>query len=1447
MNKNFRILLITVLLCSMFTSITSISEPLSDSRESDNQCKPLLGSNSQASIQADPITLYTAEMSDGTIDYDGDSYIDIYYVNITLQIHIPGIYYLIALANVTSISEYSPFPYVLGQDLTAYQGDGMKFLGDVINEDITLQLGFQGQEFNISGISGHIGIFNMSLFDMTNFDPENPPPTGLPPIVYSIGNTVPTEPMIFVSSRAYDASEFEPVFRIFAESWSDEYLDADGDGYYDYFHLIANVNSSYEGWIKANVEIDGYQRAENLTYAYKGILNPIDFWWSAYELNSDGPFNVTSLYFQAWDESTESWQYIMEEEPPDYISSVPPLPRQTSTPYVTISQDNDTWTFDVLDVDTNGKMDTVSITFPVNVSAYAQYRFEGYLVSKYGHELRSENITWLNNGTNTLVELLFDIRELRTMNDFAGEYYFLGNASFHPELNLTLWNYFYVEVRHDDYYFSEYAEGEITHNNALFKEDIDPLPSMAIPITTSEVLEANTKLRYWINFTQPLDSDNLLNLTISLNHPSGIPAYIIDPYGYYLGEIGFDFEVFNFSDVFQYSKLWHSEDTSKLKKTWFLPMEMFGADIWGILHLFYRDGYNFPDLKYDVGLDISITPVLDNIGPTIAVDYPTSAALSDEFRFLFNATIVDDMSGIRSVSVYHSQLSPDVPIASTDPWYFYSLPTWDGPHNITELGIDEQGNIISYFRPDSRWIGTHDFTVKASDMANNLETLTILLTVNDDSALKVDDLINKGLEWLMSQQQTDGSFLFRGYSDQGRRSVAFTSWAMLAMLQNGSSYNDPFVQDCWNWIKGQTRSDGSIVSYELGNANYETSIALMALIPLMISYQVWGIANTELNDAIYAAVNWIVQAQNLEHLGYQSDNLNYGGWNYDPQNISESGYQGWSDLSNSQWSIIALAAARDFGIQTIPQNTWDTAEIFVRRCYSNATEVYNETSGENDYYYGFAYQPEEGGYAWVNSRMNAAGIWCLTLMGYDDSDPQIKEALKYMAYSWESEYVDDSLYSNDYQYYALISAAKALLMTGHSVNTEYSWMYFSIYDFLKGHVLRDISDPNLWYWDNTPGSEDPVYATLLAILSQQIAFGELGEAKLISITVEGRTHLHLYQDEMQYHTGYNYTTGRIDYTENTTYGGPSSFPQQITVDKPYKGYYHFFIYLIDDGEFTIRVAAMTSTGVSITEDSLTYSGLKGDVYYMSILVTTIYGINIAVITPPELYEGEFVIIGNPTVVGPADLTYSALDDETHILEWIVLEMIPPIDYNITKNGVNVKNESDWDGTGIVPLDVSNLEQGTYSYVFTARDAVGDEVIDPVIVTVLEAQITYSLSITSPTADATISGTYVIEWDASSTPEVSMTYQIEYSSDEGANWNDLVTGLTAKQYSWTTTAHDDGDYVIRVTIEETTTSDEVSFTIRNEGAPAVTPFPTFEPILALFALALFLPIIRKRKS
>lgn len=132
----------------------------------------------------------------------------------------------------------------------------------------------------------------------------------------------------------------------------------------------------------------------------------------------------------------------------------------------------------------------------------------------------------------------------------------------------------------------------------------------------------------------------------------------------------------------------------------------------------------------------------------------------------------------------------------------------------------------------------------------------------------------------------------------------------------------------------------------------------------------------------------------------------------------------------------------------------------------------------------------------------------------------------------------------------------------------------------------------------------------------------------------------------------------------------------------------------------------------------------------------------------------------------------------------------------------------------------------------------------------------SVTLTFPNGGEVLNGTQSVTWDSNDFDSDSLTFEILYSDNNGTDWTSLATGVTANQFEWNTTLHDDGtDYMIRVVAfdGELSASDDSDnpFELDNFAEGGGLPFGidimTLLLILAIIAVLIILGYLCTRRQ
>jgi hypothetical protein len=216
--------------------------------------------------------------------------------------------------------------------------------------------------------------------------------------------------------------------------------------------------------------------------------------------------------------------------------------------------------------------------------------------------------------------------------------------------------------------------------------------------------------------------------------------------------------------------------------------------------------------------------------------------------------------------------------------------------------------------------------------------------------------IDRGLAFLASQQQDDGSFGTSGYA----RNVAVAALAGMAFMSAGSTPGrGPYggqVNRCVDLILEHTQESGfiTIQGSTSHGPMYGHGFATLFLA------EAYGMTmRTDIRQRLAKAVQLIVNTQNSE-----------GGWRYQPQRRD-------ADISVTICQVMALRAARNAGL-FVPHDTIDRCIDYVKRSQN--------TDG------GFMYMLQGGQSAFPRS---AAGVVALYSAGIYEG-PEIEKGLEYL-------------------------------------------------------------------------------------------------------------------------------------------------------------------------------------------------------------------------------------------------------------------------------------------------------------------------------------------------------------------------------------------------------------------------------------------------------------------
>lgn len=327
-----------------------------------------------------------------------------------------------------------------------------------------------------------------------------------------------------------------------------------------------------------------------------------------------------------------------------------------------------------------------------------------------------------------------------------------------------------------------------------------------------------------------------------------------------------------------------------------------------------------------------------------------------------------------------------------------------------------------------------------------------------DLRADVKEAIDRGLKWLRTQQQDDGSW---------EHYPGITALAALAYSRSPRQYrpgDGPFVRKPLDYLAGLQKADGGIYDKDL--PAYNTSVAILALKES---------GDPKYADAIRKARDFLVKLQADETEGYAARDKFYGGIGY--------GSSERPDLSNLQMALEALQASE------LPSDdpAWKKAIVFLQRC-QNRSESNDQAWSANDG--GFVYYPgfSEASGTTSYGSMTYAGLKSFLHAQVGPDDPRVKAAVHWI----EQHYTVDENPGMGAQglYYSYHTFGKALKTLGAKTVKDKDGREHDWYADLARKLLSLQKQDGYWineksgrWWE-----DKPVLATAYAILALESGY-----------------------------------------------------------------------------------------------------------------------------------------------------------------------------------------------------------------------------------------------------------------------------------------------------------------------------------------------------------------------
>lgn len=284
----------------------------------------------------------------------------------------------------------------------------------------------------------------------------------------------------------------------------------------------------------------------------------------------------------------------------------------------------------------------------------------------------------------------------------------------------------------------------------------------------------------------------------------------------------------------------------------------------------------------------------------------------------------------------------------------------------------------------------------------------------------IEKSVQQGIAYLKKNQAEDGSW-------SSQTGIGVTALNTAALLSQGVKVDEPVIAKALGHLEANVREDGGIYSDGSRYRNYETCLAIMALLRAN-----GGKEGGNYDSVIANAEQFIKGIQWDEEEGYQRDNVGYGGAGYGKHNRP--------DLSNTAFLMETL---RELGTDANDPAMY-RALAFVSRTQNRPSEHNQSEAAKKNPDGGFYYTPIAGGSSQAGETENGglrsygsmtyAGLKSMIYAGVNRDDPRVKAA-----FDWISKYYtlqENPGLGTSGLYYYFHTFAKALDAIGEETLTD---------------------------------------------------------------------------------------------------------------------------------------------------------------------------------------------------------------------------------------------------------------------------------------------------------------------------------------------------------------------------------------------------------------------------
>ncbi len=333
-----------------------------------------------------------------------------------------------------------------------------------------------------------------------------------------------------------------------------------------------------------------------------------------------------------------------------------------------------------------------------------------------------------------------------------------------------------------------------------------------------------------------------------------------------------------------------------------------------------------------------------------------------------------------------------------------------------------------------------------------------LSVVTDNQWQSIDQSVDRGLRYLASQQQSNGSI-----PSMDIAMPAVTALYAMAAISAGhepgeGKYGDS-IDRAIDYVLNCQLENGLFsieqVSFSSSNTSKAGQLALYnhGICGTLLG-EVYGMTDQPRAAKIKVAIEKALQYLHVIHQRPLANALDEGGFRYIRQPSSSEPY---SDLSVTSWQIMFMRSAHNAGFN-VPRSFVDDTIAYVRRCYVPQTGEFRYTLHRSLH---------------TTRGMTGAGVLCLFLTGnYDDEIERASgDRLLQMPFT-----KFNTAKSHDRYFYAAYYCSQA----GYQLGGDYwAQIYVPMAMTLVANQQRDGS----WVRDHHNGEYSQTYSSAMAILA----------------------------------------------------------------------------------------------------------------------------------------------------------------------------------------------------------------------------------------------------------------------------------------------------------------------------------------------------------------------------